>query len=221
MNTSTTQEFAKLVRDVRQFIQQDMPPTAKHKKLPSSAHMPTLQTLSLQTSTLQKDPPKTEKPLDSLSTQVVPVKSTTYIPPVIKGDWELHAMSPTLDSSPLRQKLAIYTPMQEPPLRVILVLPEDNNPHRLFLENVSRAVTRTFASACVVLYHDGLIEQMQDKLLLAPLFLFQKKFPKAQTHIPLQEGGLTWIPLENLDIYAHDVTAKRALWMSIQRSFQS
>lgn len=230
MNTSPTQEFAgeftKLVSDVRHFIQQDMPPLREvlNDKLqdltiskPLSFQSPALQTPSFQ----KAPPPKTEMPIEVLSTKVVPIKSTTYTPHVIKGDWELQAMPPAENSSPLRKKLSAYTAMQEPPLKVLLVLPEDNNPHRLFLENVSRAVTRTFASASVVLYFDGLLDTIQGKLLLAPLFLFQKRFPKALTHILLQEEGMNWIPLENLDIYAHDVTAKRALWMSIQRSFQS
>ena len=220
MNTSTLKEFAKLVHDVRQFIQQDTLPLARQKIPPLSAP-----TLAIQTPSLQKEPPAGAKPLPiSLPAPVMAVKPTTYNP-VIKGDWELHAMPPAEHPSHLRQKLAAYLAMQEPPLKVLLILPEDNNPHRLFLENVSRAVTRTFASASIVLYHDGLLSQLQgqmhDKLILAPLSLFQKRFPKAQPHIPLQEEGMNWIPLENLDIYAHDVTAKRALWMSIQRSFQS
>ncbi len=216
MSNSTIHEFAKLVHDVRHFIQQDMRPV-KEKTPPSSAHAPTVQV-----HTLPKNVPESETPPpDVLPKQIVPAKATTYIPPILKGDWELHAMPPPADSSHLHQKLATYTSAQEPPLSVLLILPEDNNPHRLFLENVSRAVTRTFASASVVLYHDGLLGQMQGKLILAPLSLFQKRFPKAQPHIPQQAEGMTWIPLENLDIYAHDVTAKRALWMSIQRSFQS
>ena len=216
MNTSIRKEFAKLVFDVRQFIQKDMRPVSQQNTMNPSAP-----TSLVHPPPLQKEPLETAKLLPPvLPPPIIPTKPTTYTP-VIKGNWELQAMPSVEDPAHLRQKLAVYTTIQAPPLRVLLILPEDNNPHRLFLENVSRAVTRTFGSAKVALYQDGILDQIQGKLVLAPLSLFQKKFPKAQIHIPLQDVDMTWIPLENLDIYAHDVTAKRALWMSIQRSFQS
>lgn len=212
MTNSTIKEFAELVRDARKFIQQDLRPIISLAREPMRCPAPQVQVQApaVQVPQLPDEPPPRPVPAKPIVAPALP-----------KGGWELQAMPAPTDSSPLRQKLAAYTATNDPPLSVLLILPEENGMHRLFLENVSRAVTRSFASATVAIYRDGLLQEMQGKLILAPLSLLQKRFPKAQVHIPLQESGMTWIPLENLDIYAHDVTAKRALWMSIQRSFQS
>ncbi|MFC2049108.1 hypothetical protein ACFLR2_00330 [Chlamydiota bacterium] len=216
LNKSAAKEFAELVRDARKFLEQNMRIQGAKEK----ASLPPVKTA---TSAAAPPPPVEETPPPAMPQAPPPKPSAAPAASPPKGSWELQAMTMTApsDTSALRQKLAPYTSTNDPALDVLLILPEENSLHRLFLENVSRAVTRSFASASVTLYHEGLLQEMRGKLILAPLSLLHKRFPKALPHIPVQEGGMTWIPLENLDIYTHDVTAKRALWMSIQRSFQS
>jgi hypothetical protein len=202
LKPSDLQEFTALLRDTRQFIEGHLRPSPSFGE-----NRPVL---------LAKKAPATAI-VDTPATLIVKPKTQGQRP--LKGGWDLHPMPAPADFSYLRQKLAVFTSTQEPPLKVILVLPEENSHHRLFLENVSKAVTRSFASATVVLYEERLFQQKG--IVLAPLSLLLKKFPKAQAHIPFCERETIWIPLENLDIYSHDVNCKRALWKSIQHSFQS
>ncbi len=162
-----------------------------------------------------------EKPAPKEAPKVV-VKAERAPQPLLPNPkWELHPMEQATLPVGLQGRIASSTQVSDPPLDLCLVLPEENSHHRLFLENVARAVTRSFASSVVVLYQETLFKKPISRFLLLPADLLQKKFPKARPHHPIVDGGVTWIPLEPLDLYALDINAKRALWMAIQRLFQS
>ena len=130
-------------------------------------------------------------------------------------------MPHTESSATFRNKISPFATTCELHISVFLVLPEENGAHRLFLENVCRAITKAFAPASVVLYQEKLFHACQDKIFLAPLPLLQKKFPHLLPHQIFKAETFTVIPLESLDRYAHDVHCKRMLWNTIQHLFQS
>ena len=140
---------------------------------------------------------------------------------VKKSAWELQPLAQAEDCAVFRKQIAHYVQTCDPLISVLLLLPEENPLHRLFLENVCRAITRTFTPASVVLFNGALLIDEQYKLVLAPCSLLKKKFPDVQPHQSFKTERYSVIPLENLDLYTHDVNSKRALWSTIQRSFQS
>ena len=220
-------EYLKLVQDARLFIQQKRGCLRSFEKeknaLPSLAHPITAPSQKI---TQGRRGEKVSSP------QVTPtVEPSIAQPPKIQkipekkessqSLWELQPMGQPEEDVSFRNKLASYTQVFEPLISALLVLPEENLGHRLFLENVSRAITRTFAPASVVLYHEALFRDYPCKLFLAPLSLLKKKFPHAIPHQLFKIEGCSLIPLGDLDLYGGDAHYKRALWNTIQLSFQS
>ena len=208
-------ELKDLVHDTRLFIQGPLRmPASINKERPQnlqsvvkSIPVPSVEVIVEEVKKEVNAPPPIELP-----------KKVTVSKEIKRGDWELQPMIQREDSLTMRKKLSNYTETCDPPIAVILILPEENTVHRLFLENVCRAITRTFASASVELYFEGIFQKRECSLFLAPLTLLKKKSLQAHTLFKEQEQKV--IPLENLDVYAHDVNSKRALWTAIQQSFQ-
>jgi len=138
-----------------------------------------------------------------------------------KGHWELQPMPPIETPSSFYKKLSPFLSVIETSLPILLVLPEENTAHRLFLENVARAITRSFAAASVVLYNEEFFRSFHGKLALIPTELLKNKYPGCQPHKIVKTESFTALPLEFLDKYAEDVHCKRALWTAIQSLFQS
>lgn len=158
-------------------------------------------------------------PLPAVSKLVKPVtmsKNSHPIPRSIsKPAWELQTM-PVMSSDngieALKKKMSTYINLHEPEISVLLTLPEESPPHRLFLESLSKAITRTFASASVVLFDPEVLSPSRALLILTPLFLIQKKYPNAKIHTLLKDENLSLLPLDHLDRYQEDLTNKRTLW---------
>jgi hypothetical protein len=186
-------EYLKLVHDVRVLLQTHLKPT---KKEPTAAPSP-----------------------PTFSGKEEQKKKLSSAPKESK--WELQAMQQAQERDSLRKKLSLFVRTVEPLLTIFLVLPEESAAHRLFLENVARAITRTFAPASVILYHELLFQNCKDRVFLIPISLLKKKFPHAQVHQLLKTDEFKAIALDELDRYAHDVECKRALWIAIQHLFQS
>jgi hypothetical protein len=192
MESNFQQQYLTLVQDTRLFIQAKLHPVRLNP--PGKAFSPA----ALPAEPIQKPESKTGKDM-----------------------WELQPMAQVEESPFLRKKLSSFVQICDPIVSTLLILPEENPTHRLFLENVSRAITRAFSPASVVLYNEAVLHNCQGKILLVPAPLLKKKYPHAQPHHPFKTENFSMIPLENLDLYAHDVNCKLALWNTIQRLFQS
>lgn len=199
MNNRFQQQFLKLVQDTRKFIEQQSPlMTTRPPHAPVEA-------------------PSVQIPVDTVALPVKKAPRATQN----KSAWELQPMSLALGNTPLLNKLSALVQTCEPVIPIFLVLPEENAPHRLFLENVSRAITRTFAPASVILYEEKILSTHSGRIFLAPVTLLQSKFPQAQPHQIIKTGIDTLLPLEPLDLYAEETNCKRALWNAIQLLFRS
>jgi hypothetical protein len=200
MRSSLSHEFCKLVRDARLFVQNQMHPNNR-KGTFSPAPQPNPIAVA------------TTLPIEEPKKQIA-------VPPK-KGNWELYPM-PTVDTpSTFYKKLSHFVTVTEVQLPILLVLPEEHAGHRLFLENVARTITRTFAAASVATFHERLLQSSQNKILLIPVDLLAKKYPGCEPHKRFQTASFTALPLEILDKYQEDVHCKRALWTAIQNLFQS
>lgn len=201
-----------LVRESRLFIQSQMPPPPrtlpKETTFPKQKRVEIPEKVDLITIKEPVPPPLLPKPALKIE------KSS-------KGEWELHPMAQAVENLDWPKKLATYTQTCVPEIVALLLLPEENGAHRLFLENISRALTRTYGPSSVLKYEEKMWKKINCKYILAPCTLLKKKFPKAEPHSSFKEGDQVLIPMENLDLYGHDVQAKRVLWTTIQHLFQS
>lgn len=200
-----------LVRDTRLFIQSLMPlpKTPPREIIPKQKRVEIPEKIDLL---------EIRDPLPPFPPPVLPRKIETKNS---KGEWELHPMTQPEENLDWSKKLANYTQICVPEILAILLLPEENGVHRLFLENISRVLTKTYGPASVLKSEEKMWKKLRYKYIFAPCTLLKKKFPKAEPHISFKEGEVSWIPMENLDLYGHDVQAKRVLWTTIQHLFQS
>lgn len=135
--------------------------------------------------------------------------------------WELCPMPQCEQEDHFKYKLAKHIPIIEPYVAAYLVLPDEQAANRFFLENLSRAITRTLGPARVVTYYEGIFAQAKNTRFLVPASILKQKFPQAQPHQQIQLEHFQIIFLDNLDTYGNDLLAKRTLWNTIQLSFQS
>ena len=192
------QQYLQLVRDVRSFIQSQIRDVCR------------------------KEEPKIVSPSTaSVSPSRQEVKKLSEATLSKKSAWELQPMQALESAATFYKKLAPFVSICETQPMVFLILPEENPTHRLFLENVSRAITRTFCPASVVNYSEIHFQSAQGKLFLIPAELLRKKWPGCKPHQSFKTDSFTALPLENLDKYAEDVQCKRTLWNAIQSLFQS
>jgi hypothetical protein len=222
-------ELVTLAREARLFIQNMIEPHTRKKEEPPSK-LQNVKSKNPSTSTLKPETINKEKK------------------EILKTLWELHPMSQAEEKWEYYNKVSPFIRLTQPSINVILVLPEEQPTHRLFLENVSRVITKTFAPARVVLYQEEILKksfnisfglssldskviaeqslkdenkpknQVAHKIFLLPLSLIHKE---VEPHVPFLEQGNTWIALDNLDMYLHDANRKRSLWKTIQQLFQS
>jgi hypothetical protein len=222
MKNGAWQEYLKLVRETRLFIESQLPahtfvekeeaPFIVNRRKPAEkAH---------KEATPQSPPaPEAKKEILSQVTAKGGQANPTIMPK--NTEWELHPMGHVEERPSLRQKLSSYVPTCEPQIGAFLILPEENPSHRLFLESLSRAITRSFIPASVVVYDPTLFQKAEGKLIVVPLSLLKKKHPHALPHTLIEEGAFKLLAIENLDLYGHDPTCKRALWRAIQSLFRS
>jgi len=193
---SSRQEFALLLKDTLRFFEQMQPKRpAKIKTLPKATPPPL---------------PK-QQPIEKKSTP----------PPKLEAKWKREPLPLPTESHQLRARFENVLPNRqsiEPLIPIKLLLVEEKPEHRLFLESVAKAITRSIAPASVVMREEP---SSSLKLLIAPLSYLKKRFPKMQSHEFYQENGLTFFPLEDLDLYLTDNNLKRLLWNSLntQRLF--
>ncbi len=196
------QDYLKLIQDTRLFIQREYSLEEKNVPIPPPALAPA----PIPAPALPPSPPptKSEKPPQA---------------PPTKGGWALQPMSQTEETSHFRDNLSSFAKTCAFDISTFLVLPEENGAHRLFLENVSRAITKTFQPSTVVLFQEKLL-QMPGKIFLIPLSCLKSQFPNLEPHQFIKTPNTTFLALENLDNYAEDVNCKRALWNAIQLLFR-
>lgn len=127
-----------------------------------------------------------------------------------KQSWSLNSMAPPAQ---VESRFDQYLTPTSVTIPILLVLPEENPQQRLFLENVSRAITQHFAPSKVV----SAIQEAQ--VVLAPCSLLNKN--DLIPHTPYTEGKTTYIPLNNLDRYQEDRNLKQSLWTTLKRHFQN
>lgn len=149
-----------------------------------------------------------------------PKKSEEATP--LETKWALIPLPPVDETKTLYHRFASFFPKEsltEPACVAYLLLPEEKPACRLFLENVSKAVTRSLAPACVALAHEKKWDAWfadKGKLIAAPLSLVKKKIPLAQTHCFYPIGASTLLALEELESYLHDLNLKRTLWNTLK-----
>lgn len=216
-------EYLKLVHDTRLFIQnkrgfkksdREAPPLPRLKESNHSTIPKKIERRQEETPPPQPIAP--EAPKTPIKKNAAPEKKELK-----QGQWELHPMGQPEPDTHFRQKLSRYISVCDPTILIFLILEEEDALYRLFLENVSRAITKTFGPASVLLYHDALFQDPQKKLFLIPYSLIKKRFPQASIHHPFKVEHHTVLPLDTLDSYGSDPNQKRALWNAIQLLFQS
>jgi hypothetical protein len=214
MKSDLCREYLQLLQDTRLFIQNQLRPAPLYESPPPPPSPPT---------SLPSYQPEKKKEVKEKSTrEVSKLPETEGAKPKIRVTWELHPMAPVEGSGTFHHKLSPYVKICEPLISTLLLLPEENGAHRLFLENVARVITRTFSAATVLLYQEKLFYTGQNKILLAPITLLKRVFPEVEEpHKIFKAETFTLIPLEPLDHYAHDMNCKRILWNTIQHLFQS
>lgn len=106
--------------------------------------------------------------------------------------------------------------LTEPHVPIVLLLPEDRADHRLFFENVARALTSTKAPAKVRVAKTLPLKELSIQLILAPYSLMQKEYPGLTTHHFYPTKGLTLLPLEEIESYLKDINLKRTLWNTLK-----
>jgi len=200
MKTSLLQ----LVQETKQFLQLQLVSTQVRKVQPK-------------TTTFPQQPPPQEKKLAHVPQ---PIKRVKVAPPKI-STWELHAMDQVEENLTLRHKLEPFCKTHAPHLPVRIYLTEEHPSHRLFLENVARAITTTYSPAIVCCTQNLSSPPPSVKLIIAPISLLNKSFVQVHSHQIFTKNGVQFIPLDNLDLYSEDVNSKRALWAAIQHSFRS
>lgn len=157
---------------------------------------------------------KVEQKIEPASAASPPSRPTS-----INTNWELQPMQQPLLTGP--HALAGFVPGIGPFIPIVLVLPEESCADRLFLENVSRAITRTFAPATVALYDKDLFAKPEGKIFLIPQPLLKKKYPELSPHQLLKRENFSLLVLEKLELYQENIQAKQALWKAIQHLFPS
>lgn len=135
--------------------------------------------------------------------------------------WELQPMAQPCLSSAFAERLSKYLSLCTPAVPVRLILPEEIDLHRLFLESLARAITSNCMPASVILWKKDVLQDPSIKHILAPVSILKKNYQNIQPHQAVVEKERVLIPMEPLDLYLHDITSKRALWKIIQHSFRS
>lgn len=143
-----------------------------------------------------KNPPKVEKPEEN--------------------EWALHSMPQAEEKT-----LSFSFKQSELKIPVRLFLSEESPEHRLFLENVARAITSHFSPASVALFQEERFRDPHVKYVLAPVSLLKKEFPQVESHQLFKANGILFLPLEELENYNVDLNLKRALWKTLQNMFRS
>lgn len=144
---------------------------------------------------------KGEKP----KTQVKEVKKS---PPVKVTDWTLNPLSLPPDYPP-----AFTSYFKAIPLTIPIRLFVAESSQILFLENVSRAITRFIAPSMLFAGKlDVLLTNQNVHLILAPLSVLKKRFPQVELHCFLKIGGTALLPLAD----QYDLELKRNLWKCLK-----
>lgn len=130
--------------------------------------------------------------------------------------WPLHSMGPIIVHPPAFGHLL---KISSPQIPIVILLAEEEESHRLFVENVARAVTRHFAPTRVLLASDEL--DPGAKLVLAPIFILRKRLGEIHSHEFYKKDGLTFLPLEDFERYLNDRDLKLSLWNKLKSYFQN
>lgn len=143
--------------------------------------------------------------------------------PILQTNWPLLPLPLPEETETLFARFSDVFPkdslITQPNTLIYLLLPEEKEAPRLFLENVSRVITRTLAPASVLFGDEKKCEQLLKKegvLIIAPLSLLKKKFPSLAVHQFYPAGHSTLLPLEELDYYLKDLNLKRTLWNTLK-----
>lgn len=161
---------------------------------------------------LKKEPPKP-------SPQPKPTPPPFYKPEISKIKWELNPMPlPEAADSLCDFFRSSFkgTKLTGPLIPIVLLLPEDRPAHRLFFENVARAITYKVAAARVIIAKAIPFKDPSIKLIIAPYSLMQKSYPDLQTHHFYPTKGLTLLPIEEVESYLEDLNLKRTLWNTLK-----
>ncbi len=225
-------ELALLVRDVRQWIVAQFQPSPSSPKRKVAAPQlrqdaSTSKNSASIESTERLPPPaqKTGEPKEKTESKTASNKDPAVAAQASKVEgWHLQPLPPLPVNSDLvawKSKLSPFVTVSEPTIAALLIVTDEHPQQRLFLENVARAITRTFGPAQVISPQDPILQKKERRVILAPAPLLRKKFPEAQIDVLIKEENRFWIPMGDLDHYDHNIASKRALWTLIQLSFQS
>ncbi|MFZ0565818.1 MAG: hypothetical protein WAM28_06505 [Chlamydiales bacterium] len=137
-----------------------------------------------------------------------------------KSNWALNPMPlPESDEAVHRSFGAIFKgeKLVKPHVPVILLLPTDHPAHRLFLENVARAITYTKSPARVMIAETLPLKEPSVKLILAPYTLMQKHYADLEIHCFYPVDGVTLLPLAKIESYLEDINLKHTLWNTLKK----
>ncbi len=138
-----------------------------------------------------------------------------------KLEWALNPMPLPLSIDSLFESFCSSLPdlrLIKPDIPILLILPIDKPHDRLFLENVSRALTYTLAPARVLLAEETKLSNWcpEAKLIVAPLSFLRKNYPKLHLHCFYPTQGPTLLPIEEVESYLNDLKLKRILWNTLK-----
>lgn len=173
------------------------------------------------------------EPLFEPPSESLPVKKNTSLPtqplvkkihktPSFETKWALIPSPPADETKTLYHRFESLFPKEAlttPTCSAYLLLVEENPACRLFLENVAKAMTRSFAPTCVALANEKKWESWfiePGTLIVMPLSLVKKKIPQAHIHCFYPIGSSTLLPLEEVECYIQDINLKRILWNTLK-----
>lgn len=208
-----THNFASLIHDTLLYLQQEGLYTVS-PNIPKVAAPPPVSKAAV---IIESPPQKMETAkVEDEKESTPPPKAPLPQPKKETVKWPLHSMGSIIVHPPaFSHLLKISTPQ----IPVIILLAEEEESHRLFVENVARAVTRHFAPTRVLLASDELDSGV--KLVLAPIFILRKRLGEIHSHEFYKKDGLTFLPLEDFERYLNDRDLKLSLWNKLKSYFQS